>query len=673
MSSNQPNTVVIALLIQMSIGPSASSTDRAAASTAAASETSVGSTSARPPAFSTSRRAASRPSRSRAISAIAARSRAKRRTIARPTPEVAPVTTTTSLMARGYRRSGDRQRAWSAACHRHVRRPRTGNMPIVEFDGDDLRHGGWAPIAAYGVIGDGRTAALVAADGTIDWLCLPRFDSEPTFGALLDPARAGRHLLRPDGPFTATRRYVEDTNILETTFTTERGVVRVRDALTVTASMAPWTELVRIVDGVDGEVPMRWEVRPRFGWRAALPRWIVRHGTPIALDDDGLALTVQSWDAGTAELDEAEGHVAGRFCTRPGSRSVLASGALLDVPLLLAKREDVLARMDETERFWHDWIAPLQYDGPYAEAVGRSTLALALCLHHDTGGLVAAPTTSLPEAVGGNRNWDYRFFWLRDTSLALDAFLRLGMRQLDHAVLSCMLEATKRTHPRLGPCYTLDGAPLTRLEAVSGVPGWRDSAPVLDGNAAGAQLQLGAWGDLLETIWLYVEAGNTLDEGTGRRVAELADHVLEIWRSADAGIWETGDDLRGYTRSKAGIWMTLDRALRLHAGGELQGGDPARWEAGREEIRAWIEERCWSPERRTFLRDGDGSGELDTATLMLGRMGFATGERLSGTVDAIRAELGAGGPLLYRATKFRGEEGAFLPSSFWMVDALVRC
>jgi GH15 family glucan-1,4-alpha-glucosidase len=539
----------------------------------------------------------------------------------------------------------------------------------MEWDGPRLREDGFAPIASYAAIGDGRTAALVAADGTVDWLCLPRFDSEPAFGALLDPERGGRFALRPQDDFTATRRYRPDTNVLETTFHTERGTVRVRDALTLTARMSPWTELVRAVEGVEGEVPMRWEAAPRVGWDAAEPAWTRKQDVPVARCGSSLALTVQAWDAGTPAL--RRGALQGRFTTGPGSCAVLALSAFEDSPLLLAQRDHVLARIDDTERFWREWIAPLRYEGPHRDAVCRSALALGLCLHRESGAMVAAPTTSLPERVGGPRNWDYRFCWLRDTSLALDAFVGLGLRQLDHTTLAWVLDATRTTHPRLSPCYTLDAEPLMRQETID-VPGWRRSTPVYDGNQAGAQLQLGCWGDLLETIHVYVEAGNALDDVTGARVAELADHVVTIWRNADAGIWETGADLRGYTRSKAGVWMTLDRALRLHERGQVPCADPARWEAARDEVGAWIDRHCWSRERDTFLRDGDGSGELDAATLLLGRMGFANGRRLASTAAAIRSELGAGGPLLYRATKLRGEEGAFVACSFWLVDALAR-
>lgn len=528
---------------------------------------------------------------------------------------------------------------------------------------------GCAPIAAYGVIGDGRTAALVAADGCVDWLSLPRFDSEPSFAALLDPERGGRFELRPDVPFTATRRYVPDTNVLETTFATEAGTVRVRDALTLTARMSPWTELVRVVDGVDGEVPMRWRVAPRIGWSARVPRWTRRRDVPVAECGGDLALAVHAWDAGEPRL--ADGAVGGAFRLAAGEQAVLALGAFARSPLLLAQREDVLARLDDTIAFWRTWIAPLRYDGPHRDAVCRSALALGLCLHRETGALLAAPTTSLPERVGGPRNWDYRFCWLRDTALALDAVVQLGLRQLDHTTLSWVLDATRRTHPRLAPCYTLDAVPVGAAHA-TGLPGWRGSRPVLAGNAAGTQLQLGAWGDLVETVWHYVHAGNALDHATGVRLAELAEQATWIWRNADAGIWETGDDQRDYTRSKVAIWMALDRTLKLHAAGEVPVGDPLRWARVRDEAGAWVERHCWSPRRRTWMRDGDGSGELDAATLLLGRMGFSDAQRLSSTADAIRQELGAGGPLLYRATKMAGEEGAFVACSFWLVDALAR-
>ncbi len=540
----------------------------------------------------------------------------------------------------------------------------------IERDVTCLRRDGFAPIASYGAIGDGRTAALVAGDGAVDWLCLPRFDDEPTFGALLNPSRGGQFALQPATPFTSKRSYVPDTNVLETTFRTTDGTVRVRDALTVTARMSPWTELVRVAEGLEGSVTMEWAVRPRIGWDADEPHWRSRGDAVIAECGNSLVLTLQAWDAGEPVLERSG--ASSTFTTMPGSCAVLTLGGFVDAPLLLARREDVLARMADTERFWREWIEPLEFSGPHREAVCRSALALGLCLHRETGALVAAPTTSLPEQVGGDRNWDYRYCWLRDTSLALDAVVGLGLRQLDHTSLAWVLHATRQTHPRLSPCYTLDAEPLSRCDPVD-VPGWRGSTPVNDGNQAGVQLQLGSWGDLLETVWRYVEAGNALDRTTGIRVAELADHASRIWRRPDAGIWETGSDLRRYTRSAVAVWVTLDRALRLHSQCEVPASNPARWAATRDQIRAWVERTCWSPERRGYLGDGDGTGEMDASTLLLGRMGFAEPARLSSTIDAVRQELSAGGPLLYRATRLRDKEGAFVACSFWLVDALARC
>ncbi len=532
------------------------------------------------------------------------------------------------------------------------------------------RRDGCLPVAAYAAIGDGHTAALVALDGAVDWLCLPRFDAPPTFGRLVDPARGGAFTLAPETPYTVTRRYVTDTNVLETTFRTPDGVARVVDAMTRTPRTAPGSELVRLVDGVDGDVSMAWRVAPQTGWTPSSPTWETRRRAAVARMPDGRSLAVQSWDAGGRP--PADGSVAGRFTTAPGSRSVLALGAFSAAPILLPERGDVLARLEETIAFWRSWIAPMTFEGPHPDAVRRSALTLGLCQHQASGALVAAPTTSLPEQVGGSRNWDYRFCWLRDTSLALDAVVALGLRELDHTTLTWVLQATTSTHPRLAPCYTLDATTLGPERLVDAA-GWRGSRPVRDGNRAGHQLQLGSWGDLLETVWRFVEAGNTLDPDSAVRIGELADHLAALWRNPDAGIWEIDDPLRHHTRSKVSAWTALRRARELHARGEITAGQPRRWAIVEQEIARWVHRHCWDERRRTFLAAGDGSGDLDAATLLLGRAGFAGRERMSGTIDAVRRELGAGGPLLWRTTGLRGREGAFLACSFWLVDALAGC
>jgi GH15 family glucan-1,4-alpha-glucosidase len=284
--------------------------------------------------------------------------------------------------------------------------------------------------------------------------------------------------------------------------------------------------------------------------------------------------------------------------------------------------------------------------------------------------MAAAPTTSLPEKIGGDRNWDYRFAWVRDSSFALDALLRIGRFELVHSSLRWLLDAVERTHPRLNVLYDLDGGvPDSCVELP--LPGYRGARPVRAGNAASSQIQLGCYGDLLETVWLYVQDGNELGPEVAQRIAEVASFVCRIWVKYDSGIWEL-DDLQQYTTSKMGCWVALDRALKLAERGVIPNGDAGAWRRERDRIRDFVEERCWSHTRRsyTFYAGTDG---LDASVLLAARTGFADpkGERMAGTIEAIRREL-AEGPFVHRYTGAQEQEGAFLACSFWLVQALAR-
>ncbi len=526
---------------------------------------------------------------------------------------------------------------------------------------------GYAPIRDYAAIGDQRTAALVALDGSIDWLCLPRFDSPSAFAAILDARSGGAIALAPTVPFTAERRYLPRTNVLETTFTTTEGRVRVTDAMTAGWRAPAWVELLRRVEGLDGGVPMRWSVSPRFEWGATGGEVNERQGTPI-IRHHGLGLAVQAWDAGTPEC--RDGTVAASFEATQASRALLAIGAFEDEPLLLSRREEVESRLDETVGFWRQWVGRCSYDGPWRDAVLRSALALALCSHAASGAIVAAPTSSLPEAVGGSRNFDYRYNWLRDTSFALDALLRLGLREEVHASLGWMLAATRTTHPRLDVFYSLDGTagdPQGELD----LEGYRRSSPVHRGNSAGSQLQLGNYGDLLDTCFAYVRDGNALDPESGQRLAEVADLVCEIWRNRDASIWEL-HDREDYAQGKLACWVALDRTVALADAGQVPDGSAGRWKATAATVREFIDGRCWSSRLRSYVRY-PGTEDLDASMLLAARTGYLDGNdpRLGQTVDAMRRELGEG-PFLYRYSGMREQEGAFLACSFWMVEALAR-
>jgi GH15 family glucan-1,4-alpha-glucosidase len=537
--------------------------------------------------------------------------------------------------------------------------------PIVEPRA--RRVDGYLPIEDYAAIGDGRTLALVGSDGSIDWMCLPELDSPSVFAALLDPAGGGSFSLAPAVPFEVRRHYLPGTNVLESEFITEHGRVRVQDALTIDNSQtAPWRELARRVEGVSGAVPMRWRLRPRFGYgsqsrppAAIAGALVYRYGE--------LQLALNDWDVGRPEV--VGDAVEGSFEVRDGQGGLLVLTAADDVSLPSPRRDDVERRLRATAQLWRDWVGRTSYDGPWRDAVERSLLALRLLADGRTGAIAAAGTTSLPEVIGGRRNYDYRFGWVRDLSFSVDALLRVGMEELAHASIGWLLRSVGNTHPRVDPVYTLTGEVVRSQQQLS-LPGYFATMPVHRGNQAGSQLQLGGFGDLLETLWRYVECGHILAPATGERIADCADLLCSIWTRPDAGLWELGDSAQ-YATSKISCWAALERLLDLVDQDQAPARHVERWQAERDRIRSFIESKLWSEERGSYVMK-TGSDLLDCGVLLAARRGYgdAGSGRLRATIDAIRAELSAGGPLLYRYSGMQSEENAFLACSFWMVEAL---
>ncbi len=529
------------------------------------------------------------------------------------------------------------------------------------------RTDGYLRIEDYAAIGDGRTLALVGADGSIDWMCLPELDAPSIFAAVLDPADGGSFFLRPSIPYEVRRSYLAQTNVLCSEFTTAEGVVRVTEALTVdTAQNAPWRELVREVEGLSGTVPMEWRMRPRFdhGRQAAAP---VPLAGSLVWRHEQLQVALRCWDAGRPEVTDGAAH--GAFVVGPGAHAMLALIAGDDVAIPSPKRVEVERRLRATAELWRSWVQRTSYDGPWKEAVERSLLALRLLADGRSGAIAAAGTTSLPEVVGGQRNYDYRFGWVRDLSFTVDALLRVGMRELAHASVTWLLGAVARTHPRIDPVYALTGD-VVRSQTTLHLPGYLATAPVHVGNQAGSQLQLGGFGDLLETVWRYADTGHILSPSTGERLADSVDLLCAIWEKEDAGLWELGQEAH-YTTSKIGCWSALERLLDLVRQGQVPPRHVERWQAERGRIREFIETRLWSDSRRSYIMKA-GSEKLDCGVLLAARRGFADprGPRMTATIDAIQSELHAGGPLYYRYSGMEEEENAFLACSFWMVEAL---
>ena len=541
-----------------------------------------------------------------------------------------------------------------------------------QFTQAPARADGYTPIRDYAAIGDGRTIALVARDGSIDWLPLPNLDSPSLFGAMLDAERGGRFWLAPEEPFYVGRRYLPNTNVLETTFRTGRGAVRVTDTLSLPdARLGPLRELQRRVEGLSGRVPMRWRVEPRFGYAGRAVRISRRSGVPVA-SVGSAALGVCTFDVGEPEI--ARDAISGRFEAAEGTSATIALCAAHQEPLVFSARAELDARLASTVALWREWAGGRSCGGPWREQVMRSILALKLLVFAPSGAVAAAATTSLPEELGGERNWDYRFSWVRDSAFTLAAFLQLGFPREAQAYFWWLMHASQLTHPRLHVLYRLDGGTRARERRLA-LAGYRGSQPVRLGNAAVDQLQLDTYGELLQTAWVYARAGNPLDRDFAVRLGEIADLVCGLWRRPDAGIWEVRSEPVHFTQSKMMCWVALDRAIDLAKRGILPARRVDHWRQEREAISGFVECRCWSDDKQSYVRAADGT-ELDAGVLLgvLFRYGSANDQRLGATVEAVRREL-TRGPFVLRYEGddgLSGGEGAFLACSFWLAESLAR-
>ncbi|GAA4752111.1 glycoside hydrolase family 15 protein [Amnibacterium soli] len=546
------------------------------------------------------------------------------------------------------------------------------NAPTAEG-----RIDGYADLRSYAAIGDGRTVALIARDGRIDWLPVPGLASRPMFAALLDAERGGHFAVQPDEPFTTTREYLQGTNVLRTRFTTASGVVDVTDALvTGIAGRLPWMQLVRRIEGVEGAVAMRWIVVPGDALGDARPSRFDTGSVPL-LRAGRTNITLTGDDVGRQDpvhpgngpADDWGPDFRGAFTTSPGSRHSLCLAGTDDEPVRAPDPEIADRSLDRTVRAWQDWAEEFTWDGPWPEQVLRSTLALKLLLYSPSGAIAAAATTSLPESLTAPKNWDYRFAWIRDLSYSVDAFLRFGLREEPHAAVSWALKALKRrTDDGIAVFLTLDGDPTDEVERER-APGWRGVGPVLWGNQASGQLQLGVFADLISIMRAYVADGNLLDGESSDLLVHLADETCRSWTRKDSGMWEL-PEVRHYVSSKMGCWQALDAACSLHDMGFVlvSARTRRRWEKNKRLIRRWIDRHGWD-ERRGAYRMVKGGRELDASVLLHTVSGFDRGERMSRTIDALRAELGTG-PLLHRYSGMREEEGSFTACAFWVVSAL---
>ncbi len=522
---------------------------------------------------------------------------------------------------------------------------------------------GFWPIEDYAALGDGRSVALLAPDGSADWWCVPNMDSPAMFDRLLH-SEGGFFQLRPQDGFTTARRYREDSNVLESMVETAGGSARLTEALNSSlAGRLPWTEFARRIEGVSGTV--RFRMRARLGtqcgtvspWLQPNPNGCIFHvGTVLGLfrHTDNFRILAQT--------DE---HIEAEVTVRAGERALIAILAGDDEPLGVSSLAEIDERLDTSDHAWRAWARGIHYDGPHGDIVRRSALVLKLLLYSPSGAIAAAATTSLPERIGGDKNWDYRYAWVRDTAYVVNAFLRLGAVPEAKAAFAWLMRRLGDQGPLV--LYTLDGGRAPDQQELPEIDGYRGSLPVVIGNQATRQHQHGIYGDIFETAALFVGLGNVLDQKSAKLLAGLADQCADHWRQRDAGMWELGEP-QHYTMSKISCWQALARACELAERGHIPADRLPRWSRERDRIAAWINAHCWSEERCAYVFH-PGTDRLDASLALAVRFGFDGRDRLSSTMDAILREL-AHGPLIYRYTGMETEEGAFLACSFWMVEAL---
>ena len=534
---------------------------------------------------------------------------------------------------------------------------------------------GPALIHDYGIIGNGRSAALVDRSGSIDWLCWPRFDSPSLFAALLDRARGGHFSIAPTAPFTSTRVYEEDSNVLVTTFVTADGEVRLTDLMPVMSeedkatTLFPEHEILRVAAGVRGRVELRLEFRPRpdYARRVVPIRATPRLGFRV---EDGRRLYTLRADRPLTQVGAAD--VDGRFTLGPGERATFSLAFDHAGPAVLPPLEPADAVIQRTSAWWREWAARCTYDGPFRDAVVRSVLALKLLNYAPSGAIVAAPTTSLPERIGGDLNWDYRFCWVRDAALTVTSLSDLGYEDESSAFFDWLLHSTRLTRPALRVLYDVYGGVPSAEETLDHLQGYLGSRPVRIQNAAAGQLQLDGYGELVEAVAEMCRRGRRLARETQSMMRQIGDFVCANWRKPDQGIWEPREAPSRHTYSSVMCWVALDRLLQLHRSGFISRLPADAFERERAAIRAEVERESWNPalDSYTAVLRGDS---VDASLLLLGRYGYVAPEdaRMRGTYRLIMARLRAAPGLIYRdETSVPQAEGAFGICSAWVTEHL---
>lgn len=535
------------------------------------------------------------------------------------------------------------------------------------------------PIQDYAIIGDGRSAALISRLGSIDWLCWPRFDSPACFSSLLDPEKGGRFSIRPTGRSLVDRRYLPGTNVLETSFHLPDGEVSLVDFMPVASEeekageLLPDHDLVRLLVCEEGTAEIEVEFAPAPGFGLD-PRPLKASAGPMGIRTRaGRGMLIFRSDAGDAL--RVEGRAArGKLVLREGEAVVFSLSYSQEGPAVLFPLPSYRDALERTVAWWRSWSSKMKYEGPYREQVLRSALALKLLIYAPSGAVIAAPTTSLPEEPGKEKNWDYRFCWLRDASFMLRALFGLGFRDEAEAFMSWLLHSTRLTHPRLRVLYNVYGE-TSGKETNLPLRGYRGARPVRVGNLAETQLQLDVYGEVLDAAAQFIYQGGTFDRETARMLTGFGDYVCQNWRLPDEGIWEVRTGRRHHTHSRVLCWAAMDRLVELCVKGFMHPAAPtSKYWSVRQEIRQDVETHGWNEDKQSYI-SVYGTPHVDSVLLLFPWYGFedASSPRMRSTYARVQEELSAGDGLLYRYRTMGGDrEGAFGVCSFWAAEYLAR-
>jgi GH15 family glucan-1,4-alpha-glucosidase len=510
---------------------------------------------------------------------------------------------------------------------------------------------GYAPIASYGVIGDGRSVAFIAPDGAVDWWCAPNLDNDPILDKLINATSQSGYEIMVIDVREMHCGYDRDSNVVVCEYKTKSGAARITYSLNSgSAGRLPWSELATRITITEGTVRIKVQLTLEASWQ------IVQDHAESCTWTDGSRLLTSLAPQRLLNNEQI-------FHTNDSQ--VLALIVTNAEPHFLPSLESVNHRIDLSNEQWKNWSKQITYNGPYARAVIRSALALKLLVYTPSGAVAAAGTTSLPERIGGDKNYDYRYAWIRDTAYTIKAFIRAGLTEEVQAALAWLLTTIDKngTNPP-NIFYTLDGdmpEDVTKLAA----NGYRNSKPVTKGNQARDQLQLGIFGDLLETVHLFIRGGNELGAKTASVIEALVESCAQLWKHTDSGIWELNDK-QHYTLSKIGCWLTFDRAIELCELNVLDIRNIEHWKALRQEVYEYIEANCWNAEVGAYMQYA-GSAIVDASLMLATRFGYPHKEHLRSTLQAITVRLQQG-PYVYRYETAKQQEGAFIACSYWLVE-----